>query len=544
MAVDRDLVDAALATLGKRCHELTAALSRVCTRQGRLDSERLDEQQVALYELSFATAELAGANASLAYAARCNDVVADQLAVHCAVDTATSVSRRLDVIGAELHLPAAATALPTATLGRDAVHALCVELCARDGELGPDLIDEDKRLMRATFRQFAATVVAPQATAVHRQDLMIPNEIITGLQALGCFGLSVPETYGGVKPDDRDDSLGMLVATEELSRASLGAAGSLITRPEILARALLEGGTAAQISHWLPRLACGEPLCAVSVTEPNTGSDVAAANLRATRTNGGWLLNGGKTWCTFAGRAGVIMVIARSDPEARPLHKGLSLFLVEKPVTDAAHFRHDDGRGGHLTGNAIATIGYRGMHSYEMFYEDYFVPASHVIGEEAGLGRGFYFTMRGFTGGRLQTAARATGVMQAAYDAALRYAQQRVVFGKPVASYPLTEAKLVRMAALLQSCRQLSYDVAAMMDSGDGQMEASLVKLLACKAAEWVTREAMQIHGGLGYAEESPASRYFVDARVLSIFEGTEETLALRVIGKELLERALQGVNR
>ena len=512
--------------------------------RGRLDNERLDEQQVALYELAFASAELAGAHASLAYAARTSDMLAEQLAVHYAIDAIGSIGRRLDCISGELGQAVQHIGTPTAFPARAAVHALCTELRARDGELGPDLIDEDKRLMRATFRQFAHSVVAPRAAEIHREDLMIPNEIIAGLQALGCFGLCVPEAYGGVRPNDRDDSLGMLVATEELSRASLGGAGSLITRPEILARALLEGGTERQKQYWLPRLANGEPLCAVSVTEPNTGSDVAAANLRATPTPGGWLLNGAKTWCTFAGRAGVIMVIARTDPEATPLHKGLSLFLVEKPATQANHFDHLDGRGGRVTGRAIATLGYRGMHSFEMFYDDFFVPDSHVIGEAAGLGRGFYFTMRGFSGGRLQTAARATGVMQAAYDAALRYAQQRVVFGKPVADYPLTQAKLVRIAAHLQSCRQLSYDVARLMDDGAGQMEASLVKLLACKAAEWVTREAMQIHGGLGYAEETAASRYFVDARVLSIFEGAEETLALRVIGKELLDRALQGANR
>ena len=543
MSADHLSVIEPLAALNKRCRDLTKQLAKMCAPSGRLDGDRLDEQQVAIYELSFATAELAGAHASLAYAARAHDVLAAQLASHYGGDVIGSVARRLDVISDALQQPVARTNTHVVAPGRAQIHDICTELSARAGELGPDLIDEDKRLMRATFRQFANSVVAPLAESVHREDRMIPKEIIGGLQALGCFGLCVPEAYGGVRPDDRDDSLGMLVATEELSRASLGAAGSLITRPEILARALLEGGTETQKRHWLPRLARGEPMCAVSVTEPNTGSDVAAANMRATRTAGGWLLNGGKTWCTFAGRAGVIMVIARTDPDARPLHKGLTLFLIEKPETEANHFEYADGRGGCVTGRAIPTLGYRGMHSFETFYDNFFVPNSHVIGEEAGLGRGFYFTMRGFTGGRLQTAARATGLMQAAYDAALRYAQQRVVFGKPVADYPLTEAKLVRMAAHLQSCRQLSYDVAELMDSGEAQMDASLVKLLACKAAEWVTREAMQIHGGMGYAEETPVSRYFVDARVLSIFEGTEETLALRVIGKELLERALQGAN-
>ena len=543
MTAEPHAVQDLIALSARRCRELATSLAGDCAIGGRLDNERLDERQVAVYELSFASAELAAAQASFAYAARSGDWLAQELARHYGAEAVASVARRLGTIAQDLGLPGSTDGIPAA-LSRAEAQAVCVELETRDGELGPDLVDEDKRLMRATFRQFARAVVAPQAGAIHRQNLPIPEEIITGLQALGCFGLSVPEAYGGVRPDDRDDSLGMLVATEELSRASLGAAGSLITRPEILARALLEGGTEQQKADWLPRLACGEPLCAVSVTEPDTGSDVAAANLRATRTAGGWLLHGGKSWCTFAGRAGVIMVIARTDSTARPLHKGLSLFLVEKPVTTAESFEHSDGRGGRLTARAVATIGYRGMHSFEMFYDDLFVPDSHVIGGEAGLGRGFYFTMRGFTGGRLQTAARATGVMHAAYEAGLRYASQRVVFGKRVIDYPLTQAKLVRMAAHLQCCRQLSYDVAAQMDNGDGQMAASLVKLLACRAAEWVTRDAMQLHGGLGYAEETGVSRYFVDARVLSIFEGTEETLALRVVGKELLERALRGANQ
>ena len=401
---------------------------------------------------------------------------------------------------------------------------------------GPiDRLDVDKRIMRDTFRRFADQVVRPQAAAIHRTDAMIPDSIIEGLKALGCFGLSVPIRFGGSKPDDRDDSLGMVVATEELSRASLGAAGSLITRPEIVARALLEGGTAAQQVRWLPALAAGEPLCAVSVTEPGTGSDVASVALRATRVDGGWRLNGGKTWCTFAGKAGVILVLARTDPDARPPHRGLTLFLVEKPSTDDQAFRYES-HGGVLTGRAIPTIGYRGMHSFEMFYDDVFVPNQNLIGERAGEGRGFYFTMRGFSGGRLQTAARATGIMQAALDSAVAYATTRTVFDREIAEFPLTLAKFARMGAYVTACRSLSYTVAQAMDNGGGQVEASLAKLLACRLAEWVCREAMQIHGGLGYAEETDVSRYYVDARVLSIFEGAEETLALRVIGKSLME--------
>ena len=178
------------------------------------------------------------------------------------------------------------------------------------------------------------------------------------------------------------------------------------------------------------------------------------------------------------------------------------------------------------------------MHSYDLFFEDYFVPAENLVGEKKGEGKGFYYTMAGFSGGRIQTAARATGVMQAAYEKALSYANERVVFDKLLGEFQLTQVKLVRMLATITASRQFSYDVASLLDEGKGQMEASLIKLFACRAAEWITREAMQIHGGMGYAEENAVSRYFADARVLSIFEGTEEVLALKVIARELIAAA------
>jgi (2S)-methylsuccinyl-CoA dehydrogenase len=181
------------------------------------------------------------------------------------------------------------------------------------------------------------------------------------------------------------------------------------------------------------------------------------------------------------------------------------------------------------------------MHSFDLSFENFFVPDSHVIGEAQGLGRGFYLTMTGMVGGRMQTAARSCGVMWAALRAALAYTADRRVFGAPLQAYPLTLAKLARMAARLAACRQLTYAVARVLDGGGGRVEASLVKLLACRSAEIVTREALQLHGGMGYAEETPVSRYFVDARVLSIFEGAEETLALKVIARGLLEDALAG---
>lgn len=505
----------------------------------------LDGEQIQLYDLACCAAEVEAAAEVLRLAAAGDAggaLTADLTAAFAAEALAATLNRltpRLPAFGlCSADLPSDWPALTAPHLAPEALARLGARVLAQRGELPRVGLDDEKRMMRDTFRQFADDVVMPHAEHVHRADALIPDEILEPLKAMGCFGLSVPERFGGLKPDDREDSLGMVVVTEELSRGSLGAAGSLITRPEIMARALLEGGTPEQQQRWLPPLASGERLCAISVTEPNTGSDVASVSLRATRTAGGWLLNGGKTWCTFAGKAHVILVLARTDAQARPPHRGLSLFVVEKPSDDGHDFEHVQPGGGRMTGRAIPTIGYRGMHSYEMFYDDFLVPDDALVGGEAGAGRGFYYTMRGFMGGRLQTAARACGVMQASLEAALDYGADRQVFGRSVAGFPLTLAKYARMAAWLHACRHFTYAVARLMDDDRGEMEASLVKLLACRAAEWVSREAQQIHGGMGYAEETAVSRYFADARVLSIFEGAEETLAIRVIGKALVARA------
>jgi (2S)-methylsuccinyl-CoA dehydrogenase len=214
------------------------------------------------------------------------------------------------------------------------------------------------------------------------------------------------------------------------------------------------------------------------------------------------------------------------------------VFIVPKPIGEAHGFIFTQPGGGRMEGRPIDTIGYRGMHSYEIAIENWWVPGDHLIGEESGLGKGFYFQMEGFENGRLQTAARAVGVMQAAYESALEYAKNRKVFGHDIVDYQLTRAKLGRMAAIVQASRQFSYAVAKLMGKGEGAMEASMVKAYVCKAAEWVTREAMQIHGGYGYAEEYSVSRLFVDARVLSIFEGADETLCLKVIARRLVEES------
>jgi len=411
---------------------------------------------------------------------------------------------------------------------------------------GPRHLDDDFELVQDTFRRFSNEQVAPQAEHIHRTNGDIPESLIEGLAEMGLFGLSIPEEYGGFASGGESDYYGMVIATEELSRGSLGAAGSLITRPEILARALEAGGTEEQKQAWLPRLASGEIMNAVAVTEPDYGSDVAGVKVTATPVDGdpgaGWLINGVKTWCTFAARADVLMVLARTNPDRSLGHRGLSIFIVPKERGDGHGFELSQaaatpGGGGKMEARPIDTIGYRGMHSYEVSFDNWFVPSENLIGGPEGEGRGFYYQMAGFENGRLQTAARAIGVMQAAYEAAKEYSENRIVFGSPIAEYELTRVKLTRMAVLIQASRQFAYSVGRMMAKGDGKMEASMIKAYVCRAAEWVTREALQIHGGMGYAEEYDVSRYFVDARVLSIFEGADEILCLKVISRTLVKQ-------
>jgi (2S)-methylsuccinyl-CoA dehydrogenase len=513
-----------------------------CDQDGKMNVGMLDSYQQVTSDLAVCTAEFQCATKYLEYADEKGEIE-NQLAATFAAETLHNIRQRLarfpgdyGLVRADLDkidLSACGDLLSASSL--EALGRLIVD---RQGDLGDRGLDEQKILMADTFRQFADDVVKPLAERIHREDMIIPDEILDGVRQLGCFGLSVPQRYGGLLPDDQEDNLGMIVVTEELSRGSLGGAGSLITRPEIMARALIEGGTEEQKQHWLPKIAEGRPLCAIAITEPDYGSDVASMKLKATQVEDGWVLNGAKAWSTFAGKSGVLLTLARTNPDPSAGHRGLSLFMVEKPEYDGESFEVSQEGGGKLSGKSISTLGYRGMHSFNLFFDDFFVPATHMVGEGQGLGKGFYFTMRGFMGGRIQTAARACGVMQAAFDVGLSYAQDRKVFGKTVADYQLTLVKFAKMAMYLGACRQFTYSVGRMMDDGGGQMEASLVKLLACKLSEWTSREAMQIHGGMGYAEETDASRYWLDARVLSIFEGTEETLALKVVGRSLVEQA------
>lgn len=414
----------------------------------------------------------------------------------------------------------------------DAVGRTVVE---RQGVPDSYLEAEELRMTREAVRAFAQSEVAPLAQEIHMNDDLVPDSIISKMAELGFFGLAIPEPYGGQGMGNE----AMILTTEELSAASLAAAGSLITRPEILTKALLAGGTDEQKQEWLPKIAAGEILAAISVTEPDTGSDVASVKIRAEKGEQdgkpGYFISGAKAWCTFAGRANVIAMLTRTDPDMSKGAKGLSLLIVPKDSFPGHSFQQEQPGGGTLEGKADRTPGYRGMHSYTLGLDRYFVPAENLVGGE---GRGFYLQMSGFAAGRLQTGGRATGLCQAAIQAAAVYAGERTQFGKPIGEYGLTRYKLGRMAVELAAAREITYHAARIFDQDERRaLEPAMSKLFACDVAVRTTQEAQLLHGGWGYAEEFPVCRYAIDALVLPIFEGVKPILELKVIGRTILSR-------
>lgn len=398
----------------------------------------------------------------------------------------------------------------------------------------------DEQDLRSMTRNFAREVVAPRAEHIHRHDELVPEEFISQMAELGFFGMSIPAEYGGVGMSN----LMMILATEELSAASLSAAGSLITRPEILAKALLKGGTEEQKKKWLEPVAQGKLMVGVAVTEPNVGSDVASLSCRVTAgtANGqaGYLINGNKAWCTFAGRANILALLGRTDPDPSAGHKGLSLFIVPKDSFEGHSFEMVQPGGGKMTGKADPTPGYRGMHSYTLAFENYFVPAENLIGLEDGKGKGFYLQMGGFAAGRLQTGGRALGVAQASLEVSAKYALERPQFGKNIGEFQSTEYEIGWMATQVQAARALTYAAARAMDRHDKRSDllAAMAKLFSSRVAVNVSQRGQILHGGWGYAEEYAISRYVVDAQVLPIFEGVEPILEMKVIGRGLLAGA------
>ncbi len=501
-----------------------------------------DQAQVLAYDVAHAAAAVRTAEAVLAYGTH-GDTEA-RIACAFAADALADLAARTAGRSAEWGVAADWSAPAEAFMARFRDPGFLASLAETEG---PRHLDPDFELVRDTFHRFAEEQIRPRAEHIHRANTDIPEEIISGMAEMGGFGMSVPEAYGGYATGGEADYMGMVVATEELSWGSLGAGGSLITRPEILTRALVHGGTEEQKQYWLPRLATAEVMGAVAVTEPDYGSDVAGVVTERGRRPGGLADQRGQDLVHVRrpGRRPHAVGPDRSGPgqdPPRPLPLPRGEATGRRPRLrlrpGGRSRRPPPDSTGRMEGRPIDTLGYRGMHSYEVAFDHWFVPDANLVGGHDGLGKGFYLQMQGFENGRLQTAARAIGVMQAAYEAALDYASNRVVFGSPILDYQLTRAKLARMAVLIQATRQFSYEVARLMSKGEGTLEASMVKAYVCRAAEWVTREALQIHGGMGYAEEFAVSRYFVDARVLSIFEGADETLALKVISRRLLATA------
>jgi (2S)-methylsuccinyl-CoA dehydrogenase len=391
--------------------------------------------------------------------------------------------------------------------------------------IGDAGLDETLEAIRTEMRRFGEAEVVPHAHEWHLANAYIPMEIVQQMAELGVFGLTIPEEYGGLGLS----KISMCVVSEELSRAYIGV-GSLGTRSEIAAELILGGGTAEQKERFLPRIASGDILPTAVFTEPNTGSDLASLKTRAVRENGAYRIQGNKTWITHPVRADLMTVLVRTDPN-EPGHKGLSMLLAEKPRgTDEDPFPVEG-----LTGGEIEVLGYRGMKEYELAFDGFAVPAENLLGGVEG--QGFKQLMQTFESARIQTAARAIGVAQSALDLGLRYGEERIQFGKPLVAFPRVADKLAMMAVEIHIARQLTYFAGRAKDEGRRcDLEAGMAKLLAARVAWAAADNAVQIHGGNGFALEYPVSRVLCDARILSIFEGAAEIQA-QVIARRLLEQ-------
>jgi (2S)-methylsuccinyl-CoA dehydrogenase len=396
-----------------------------------------------------------------------------------------------------------------------------VEGAATIGDAG---LDPTLEAMRAEMRRFTDEQVMPHAHAWHLANDYVPLEIISAMAALGVFGLTVPEDCGGLGLGKES----MCVVSEELSRGWI-AVGSLGTRSEIAAELILHDGTDHQKRKWLPGIAAGEILPTAVFTEPNTGSDLAALKTRAVREGGVYKVYGNKTWITHPVRADLMTLLVRTDLNERG-YKGLSMLLAEKPRGSEADPFPVPG----MSGGEIEVLGYRGMKEYEIAFDGFEVPVENLLGGIEG--QGFKQLMQTFESARIQTAARAVGVAQSALELALRYARDRSQFGKPILAFPRIADKIALMAAEILIARQLTYHAARRKDSGRRcDLEAGMAKLLAARIAWAAADNAVQIHGGNGFALEYPVSRVLCDARILSIFEGASEIQA-QVIARRLLD--------
>ncbi len=408
-----------------------------------------------------------------------------------------------------------------------AVRARLVDLIQKQqgsATYGDTGLEETYDAMRDEMRRFSDAEVAPHAHEWHLANEYIPLEIISKMNELGVFGLTVPEEFGGLGLGKES----MCVVSEELSRGYIGV-GSLGTRSEIAAELILVGGTDEQKAHWLPKIASGEILPTAVFTEPNIGSDLASLKTRAVKHDGTYKVTGQKTWITHPVRADLMTLLVRTNAEESG-YRGLSMLLAEKPRgTDENPFPANG-----MTGGEIEVLGYRGMKEYDISFDGFEVPADNLLGGKEG--QGFKQLMQTFESARIQTAARSIGVAQAALDLALRYGQERIQFGRPIIEFPRVADKIAMMAVEIMIARQLTYFAAREKDQDIRcDLEAGMAKLLGARVAWAAADNALQIHGGNGFALEYPVSRVLCDARILNIFEGAAEIQA-QVIARRLLQ--------
>jgi len=516
---------------------------------GLPDTARLEREQHAVHGFAWAAATVAALEATADWAARAEAGgrfgATEQLALRIGFGEAlaqlafglpmsASEVVRPTAFGCEAEArvladnPAVARFLAQGSTPetRAAFAALLADGQRPDEALGDDTLD----MVRESFRVFAAEKITPHAHQWHLADALIPDEVIAEMAQLGVFGVCIPEQHGGLGLG----KLAMAVVSEELSRGWI-CAGSLGTRSEIAGELIAANGTDDQKARLLPRIADGSCLPTAVFTEPDTGSDLAAVRTRAERQpDGGWKVTGAKTWITHAARADLMTMLVRTDP-AQAGYAGLSMLLAEKTRGSDAQPFPDHG----IDGSEIAVLGYRGMKEYALGLDGFMVAADGLLGGHEG--QGFKQLMRTFEGARIQTAARAIGVAWNAFDLALDYAQNRKQFGQPLAAFPRVADKLSLMAADIVMARELTYYAARAKDArARCDIEAGMAKLLAARTAWAAADNAVQIHGGNGYALEYPISRVLCDARILNIFEGAAEIQA-QVIGRGLLAAQAQG---
>jgi (2S)-methylsuccinyl-CoA dehydrogenase len=539
VALARQAAQAAEALLG----DATAAVRERVTVDHQVVDRMLDREQRATHGLAWLATYVESVRQLAAYAERMHASgtlgEVEELLVHIGIGEYLAqiqggipMSQGEIVRPADLGLSAEAVAKrmasPVQTFaasGNVECRARLVELMQahHDATVGDCGLDETLATIRDEMRKFADSEVAPQAQQWHRTNSYIPLDVLAQMSELGVFGLTIPQDYGGLGLGKES----MCVVSEELSRGYIGV-GSLGTRSEIAAELILGGGTEEQKRRWLPKLAAGEVLPTAVFTEPNTGSDLASLKTRAVRQGDVYKVYGNKTWITHPVRADLMTLLVRTNP-SEPGHRGLSMLLAEKPRGTDDHPFPAAG----MSGTEIEVLGYRGMKEYEIAFDGFEVKAENLLGGVEGLG--FRQLMQTFESARIQTAARAIGVAQAAMEQALAYAQQRQQFGEPIINFPRVADKIAMMAVEIMIARQLTYFAARQKDSGKRcDLEAGMAKLLAARVAWANADNAVQIHGGNGFALEFPVSRILCDARILSIFEGAAEIQA-QVIARRLL---------